>query len=153
MHQCLWPFILARHLRWNPYWTCQNFRLTLIIHEYTHSYINPLIVSKPDEFEELGEALLATHRAKMIQRGYNVWNVILQEYLVRAITIRFMEQNEGKRKAGKIIDYDIKRGFPEIEGLARLLNEYEENRDKYPDIESFSPQVKKYFESYFKEIK
>jgi hypothetical protein len=120
--------------------------LPIIIHEYMHSYINPLIKAKPEEFMELGEALLLTHRAKMIEHGYNVWNVILQEYIVRACTVKYLEQIEGKSKARTSIKIDLGAGFSEIEGLVSLLDEYEDSRDLYPDIESFLPQVKAYFE-------
>jgi len=126
----------------------KDWFLPVVIHEYCHSYINPLTISKPEEFMELGEALLNGHRNKMVEHGYNVWNVILNEYIVRACTIRFIAQNEGKRKARQRIQYDEKEGFPAIGGLVKLLDEYEENRSEYPGIESFLPQVKKYFESY-----
>lgn len=125
----------------------KNWFLPVIIHEYTHSYINPLIKSKPDNFKELGEKLLVTHREKMIEHGYNVWNVILQEYIVRACTIQFLEKNEGRRSAKKNIEYDLNGGFIEIEGLVRLLDVYENNRDKYANIESFLPEIKLYFET------
>jgi len=75
-----------------------------------------------------------------------VWNVILNEYLVRACTIRFLEENEGSRKARERIQWDTREGFSAIGGLVDLLNEYEANRSKYPDIESFLPQIIKYFE-------
>ena len=58
----------------------------------------------PLEFKELGVAMLVTQRAKMIEPGYNVWNVIIQEYIVRACTIVFLEQFEGKRAARRNIE-------------------------------------------------
>ena len=121
--------------------------LPVIIHEYMHSYINPLIKTRPEEFMELGEAMLCTHRAKMIERGYNVWNVILQEYIVRACTVVYLEKVEGRSKARQNINEDLGAGFSEIEGLVGLLIEYENSRDIYPDIDSFLPQIKTYFES------
>jgi len=130
----------------------KDWYIPLIVHEYAHSYINPLIKSKPEEFKELGEAMLLTQRAKMIERGYNVWNVIIQEYIVRACTISFLEQNKGNKKAKKNIKYDIASGFTEIEGLVKLLNEYENNRDNYANIESFLPEIKTYFESCLEEF-
>lgn len=131
----------------------KSWFLPVIIHEYIHSYINPLITGKPDEFENLGEALLVTHGEKMVEKGYDVWNVILQEYIVRACTILFMEQNEGKKKANKSIKRDISAGFTEIEGLVNLLDNYENNRDKYNDIKEFLPEIKKYFKLYLEELK
>lgn len=125
----------------------KDWFLPVIIHEYTHSYINPLIKSMPEEFKELGEAMLVTHRAAMIEHGYNVWNVILQEYIVRACTIRYLEQMVSSKAAKKNLANDISGGFTEIEGVVSLLDTYENNRDNYRDIESFVPQIKRYFES------
>jgi hypothetical protein len=129
----------------NPTYPKEWF-LPIIIHEYMHAYINPLIKAKPKEFLELGEALLRTHRAKMIEHGYNVWNVIIQEYIVRACTIKYLEQAEGKRKAIKNLQRDLSDGFPDIQGLVRLMDVYELDRKTYPDIESFLPRIKAYFE-------
>ena len=130
----------------------KDWFLPMIIHEYTHSYINPLIKANPEQFEALGEALLHTHGAKMMEHGYKVWNVIIQEYIVRACTVRFLEQKEGKGKAKDNVKYDIQGGFTELEGLVRLLDDYENNRDTYADIESFLPQILAYFENYFNEL-
>ena len=55
---------------------------------------------------------------------------------------------ESRRAARKNIERDIMGGFTEIEGLVSLLDEYESQKDKYPDIESFLPQIKNYFEIY-----
>jgi hypothetical protein len=112
----------------------------------------PLIKGNPEDFQALGEALLGTHRAKMIERGYNVWNVIIQEYPVRACTIRYLEHRESKSKARDHIKRDIRDGFPEIEGLVNLLEAYEDDRGSYPDIKSFLPQIKSYFEHYLSEL-
>jgi hypothetical protein len=131
----------------------KDWFLPVIIHEYIHSYINPLIKSKPDEFKKLGEALLVTHRAKMVESGYDVWNVIIQEYIVRACTILFMEQNDSRRKAKINMKRDISVGFTEIEGLVMFFDKYENNRDKYDNIQAFLPEIKKYFESYLEELK
>jgi len=122
--------------------------LPVIIHEFCHSYINPLTISQPVLLKELGESLLVSHRNQMTQMGYNVWNVILNEYMVRACTIRFLAQSEGQTKATQWMERDKKGGFLAIEGLVKLLEEYEKKRNKYPDIKSFLPQIKKYFESY-----
>ncbi len=129
----------------------KDWYLPVIIHEFCHSYINPLTISRPQDFKELGEGLLAIQGAKMTEKGYNVWNVVLNEYLVRACTIHFLEQTEGKKKVRGNINNDIQNGFTEIEALVSLLDEYENNRNTYPDIESFLPQIIKFFESYLEE--
>lgn len=129
----------------------EDWFLPVIIHEFTHSYINPLIISNPDIFKELGEALLYAQSEKMNKHGYNLWNVIIQEYVVRAITIKYLDQNAGKSKAKNNINYDISAGFTEITGLVKLFGDYENNREKFRNIEDFLPEIKKYFENYLKE--
>jgi hypothetical protein len=126
--------------------------LPVIIHEYCHTYINPLTIRNPDEFRELGEALLNLNREQMVQHGYNVWNVILNEYLVRACTIRFWAHSEGNRAVKKMIENDKEWGFPAIEGLVKLLENYENNHTEYESIVSFLPHIIKYFESYLAEL-
>jgi len=130
----------------------KNWYIPIIVHEYCHSYINPLFPARLEEFRELGEELLETHRQKMIEKGYNVWNVILQEYLVRTCTIYYILDHEGKRAAKKRIQQHEEAGFPAINGLVALFDSYLNNREVYPDIESFLPQVKDYFELYMIEI-
>ena len=104
-------------------------------------------------FKELGEALLSAQSEKMNKHGYNFWNVILQEYVVRACTIKYLEQNVGKRQARNNINYDIKAGFTEITGLVKLFDDYENNREKFDNIEAFLPEIKKYFENYLQDLK
>jgi hypothetical protein len=68
--------------------------LPVIIHEFCHSYINPLIISQPEEFKAIGDAILKSHNEAMRKNGYDVWNVVLNEYIVRACTIEFLIENE-----------------------------------------------------------
>jgi hypothetical protein len=119
--------------------------LPVIIHEFCHSYINPLIIGKPEEFKAIGDAILKSHYEAMRKKGYDAWNVVLNEYLVRACTIAFLKETEGIEEVERNIKMDKMNGFVEIEGLVQLLEEYENNRNKYPDIESFLPEIKKYF--------
>jgi len=123
--------------------------LPIIIHEFCHSYINPLIISKPEDFKAIGDAILKSHDETMRKKGYDVWNVVLNEYLVRACTIKYLKENEGTVEVERNIKSDKMNGFVEIEGLVQLLEEYENNRNEYPDIASFLPEIKKYFTSKF----
>ena len=129
-----------------------NWFKRVIVHEYCHSYINPLINNNPGEWQELGEELLVSHREKMMEHGYNAWNVLLFEYIVRACTVCYFETIDGSRSVRNQIANEEKEGFPAIGGLVELFDEYENNRVQYPDIKSFMPEIKRYFESYLSEI-
>ena len=105
----------------------QDWFKRVIVHEYCHSYINPLINNNPGEWKEVGEALLESHREKMKEHGYNAWNVILFEYIVRACTIRYFGATEGENMVREGIAYEEKQGFPVIGGLVELFEVYENN--------------------------
>ena len=105
-----------------------NWFKRVIVHEYCHSYINPLINGNPETWKELGEELLVSHREKMIEHGYNAWNVLLFEYIVRACTVRYFETIDGLRSARNQIAYEEKEGFGAIKGLVELFDNYENDR-------------------------
>lgn len=123
--------------------------LSIVIHEFCHSYINPLISSKPSEFKAIGDAILESHYEAMKKNGYDVWNVVINEYLVRACTIKFLKENEGIEEVERNIKIDKMNEFVEIEGLVQLLDGYENKRNEYPDFESFLQEINNYFTSYF----
>jgi hypothetical protein len=85
----------------------------------------------------------------MRKSGYDIWNVVLNEYLVRACTIKFLKEHEGIKEVKRNLKMDKMNGFIEIEGLVQLIEDYENNRNEYPDMESFLPVIKQYFTSKF----
>ena len=126
----------------------EDWFMPVIIHEFCHSYINPLITDNPEIWRPLGESLLETHQADMEKSGYAAWNVVLFEYLVRACTLRYLKSRKDKRMWGRQIDSDRRRGFTAIDGLVDCFDNYEADRTRYPDIQSFLPQVRAYFEEW-----
>jgi len=125
----------------------EDWFISVVVHEYCHSYINHLINNNPSELKQIGEAILVSHREDMLKHGYNTWNVLLFEYVVRACTIRYIMAHKGRNAAQDRISYDKRIGFPFITGLARLFDEYENNRTKYPNVASFMSHIIDYFES------
>ena len=137
----------ARDPKWisgTPTYTKKHF-LPVIIHEFCHSYINPLFISKPEEFKAIGEEVLKSHYEAMRKKGYDEWNVVLNEYLVRASTIHYLKEYGDRESVERNINNDKDQGFTEIEGLVQLLDTYKNSRMNYPDIESFLPEIRKYF--------
>lgn len=130
----------------------KDWFIAVIVHEYCHSYVNHLINGNPAELKQLGEKMLVSHREDMLKHGYNAWNVVLFEYVVRACTIRYIAAQQGKKAAQERIAYDERVGFPYIAGLARLFDEYENNRAIYPDVASFMPQIFAYFKHCLQEL-
>ncbi|MHC4217218.1 MAG: DUF4932 domain-containing protein [Planctomycetota bacterium] len=117
-----------------------------IVHELCHSYTNPFVDAAADELEPWGMAIYP-HRAEALERqAYGNWKTMMYESLVRACTVRYALAQDGPAAAQKAVDYNKARGFTWTGKLAGLLGEYERDREKYPTLDTFMPQVVKLFE-------
>ena len=117
-----------------------------IIHEFCHSYINPLVDSSRHAFQLAGEKIYPHHQDQLKQAGYNYWYVMLYEYIVRACVVRYLIEMDGPDVANERMSWDASFGFPGIYGLVDLLEHYETNRDRYPRLDDFVPHISRYFE-------
>lgn len=136
----------------SPWWRkvpkfSDNWIIPTIVHEFCHSYINPLI---DENFEKLCTAGETMYRNRQPQ-GYTSYRIMLYEYLVRACTIRYLYAKKYLAAKSQIWK-DKKRGFPAIEGLVELLEMYEANRNKYVTMSDFMPLVIDYFNTYAKSL-
>jgi hypothetical protein len=117
----------------------------IIVHEFCHSYVNPLVHRNLQSLRESGEKIFPHLETKMRQWGYYYWFVMIQEYMVRACVLRYLESNKGSDAYEDMVTYDERAGFPGIRGLAECLIDYERKRDEYPDLERFIPRIAQYF--------
>ena len=122
-----------------------NWYIPTIVHEFCHSYVNPLVDQYKEMLHESGERIFPSHKEKLSQSGYNYWYVMMYEYLTRACVVRYLYANEGVNAANRQMKWDERYGFPAITGLVKLLNDYENNRDRYPHLEAFMPVIAEYF--------
>lgn len=122
-----------------------DWYIPTIVHEFCHSYINPLVDQYREVLRESGELIFPAHKEKLSQSGYNHWYVMMYEYLTRACVIRYLTTVEGVHAASQQMKWDERYGFPAINGLVDLLNDYENNRDTYPQMEAFMPQIAAFF--------
>lgn len=119
--------------------------IPIIVHEFCHSYVNPIVDRNREMLRETGQAIFSYLKERMHDYGYNLWNVMMNEFLVRACTIRYLAAEKGSRAARRQIARDTEAGFPGMRELAELLVEYEDQRDVYPDLERFMPRLTEYF--------
>lgn len=127
--------------------------ILIIVHEFCHSYINPLVDRHAEILKAVGEKIFPHLKEKLRRWGYNYWYVMMDEYMVRACVIRYLHAKEGETAARKKIAEDEQAGFPGIRDLAELLGDYEKRREKYPDMEAFLPRIAAYFEQYAASLK
>ncbi|MGD9345341.1 MAG: DUF4932 domain-containing protein [Candidatus Aminicenantes bacterium] len=122
--------------------------IPIIVHEFCHSYVNPLIDRHVEKFQKAGMAIFPHLEQKLRRWGYNHWYVMVYEYVVRACVIRYVHAQEGEKAARNKILEDERAGFLGIAELVELLVDYENRRDEYPDMEAFLPRIIAYFEQY-----
>lgn len=125
-----------------PYFDKDYLEMDLIIHEFGHSFVNPLIEKYNDEVESLKTKYFTEKLKKDAKsQGYSEWKYVFNELLLRATTIRIAEQNFGKEKAEKLLNYEKSVGFSLVENIVEILKEYDLNRDKYDVFDKFYPTL------------
>lgn len=115
-------------------------RIPMVVHEFSHSYVNPLVDANLELFRESGEKFLDCARQKMQAAYYGLWPITVYETLVRGNTLRYTREHcSGGFDA--LLASDIRTGFVWMPQTVELLGEYEANRGKYPTFASFLPRA------------
>jgi hypothetical protein len=134
----------------NPRFTDQV--LPTAVHEFCHSYCNPLVDKHAQELMAPGKEMFKRVETAMRQMAYGNWSTMMRESLVRASVIRFLLAKYGNNRAAKGIQNEKERQFFWVGELSALLGEYEQNRSKYPSLDDFFPSIVAFFEEYASKI-
>ncbi|MHC4501467.1 MAG: DUF4932 domain-containing protein [Planctomycetota bacterium] len=118
-----------------------------IVHEFCHSYVNPLVYAHSSELEKAGMQMFPKVQKKMRRMAYGNWQTMMHESVVRACVVRYLLATMGPDEARKQVKREINNGFVWMEELSELLGQYEGERDVYATFESFFPNVIKFFNS------
>jgi hypothetical protein len=117
-----------------------------VVHEFCHSHVNSIVDRHEKEFQPAGQKLFERVAKAMRRQAYGNWKTMIYESLVRACTIRHVRRYQGAMAARwKILD-DQGRQFQWVGRLADLLEDYEKNRPRYPNLEAFSPRLVAFFQ-------
>ncbi len=119
--------------------------LGTVVHEFCHSYANPLIERHLAELQPSGDALFEHVAGRMRSQAYASGQTLLNESLVRVCVIRYLRQYEGEEAARRAIQAEKARGFLWMKEMSDLLGEYETHREQYPTLEDFSPRLVAFF--------
>jgi len=122
--------------------------LDTVIHEFCHSYANPIIDRHRAELEAPGRLLFAPVAEEMRSQAYGEPITLLRESLVRGCVIRYVRQYQGGQAANRAIREEKSCSFLWMEELSNTLGEYERHRDQYPTLETFSPRLVAFFTDY-----
>jgi len=126
--------------------------LPTYVHEFNHSFINPLTKQYENELENAGKKLYDIVKWSMKAQEYSSWQTMINESLVRASVIRYLIKNNFEiEKAENQLKEEFGKGFFWIKGLVEILGEYELNRKEYPTFDSYMPILIGFFEKTAKE--
>ena len=114
----------------------------ILLHEFIHSFVNTISEKHEDAFRESGEKLFSAVQNEMIGQSYPSWEAMVNEALVRASIVKYMkDHNFGASEIENEIKSQKERGFFWVEKLIEELENYDKQRNKYPALDSFMPQL------------
>jgi len=119
------------------------FAELIIIHEFNHSFANDLIDNNIEAYRESGEKLFSVSKDLLAKQAYGKWETMMREALVRAAVIKNMKDHDYDQQIIKsLINWEKKEcGFFWIEELVAELENYDNQRKKYPTLESYMPRL------------
>jgi hypothetical protein len=122
--------------------------LRTVVHEFCHSYTNAIVDRHEDELRAAGNQIYPHVESAMRRQAYSNWKTMMYESLVRACVVRYVRHYHGPQAAADEVRRQADRGFAWVGELSKRLDEYEAQRDKYPDLDSFVPRIVAFFNAY-----
>lgn len=127
--------------------------LPTIIHEFNHSFINPLLAKNEEAFEENGKEIYKAVGYEMSQQAYGSWQTMLNESLVRASVIKyFIDHGANETEIQMMLNKETNNGFIWIKGLVDELRQYDNQRNKYSTFESYIPVLSNAYKIFAEKI-
>jgi hypothetical protein len=123
-----------------------------VVHEFCHSYANPIINGRLIEFQQAGKKIHPRVAQILRRQNYGDWRTMMCESLVRASTLRYIHRYKSEAAYLTAVEEEKKRGFLWIDQLSNLLGEYETNRKHYPNLEAFAPKIVAFFNRYAEKL-
>ncbi|MFZ2148091.1 MAG: DUF4932 domain-containing protein [Sedimentisphaerales bacterium] len=124
--------------------------LETVIHEFSHSYVNPLTAKYKTEIDKYAK-LYDPIADRMRSQAYPVWETCVNEHIIKALTTRYSYLKVSKEAGDNSLKYQKQGGFFYVPALCERLKYYENNRDKYKTFAEFYPELIRVFEDLSKQ--
>jgi hypothetical protein len=113
----------------------------LLWHEFAHSFANPAIEKYEVQFDQF-EWMWEPIKESMKAQAYHSWHSVVKEHLTEAIACRMAALKFGENAAE--LNY-VRRQYGMrwiyLHPILKALKLYEKNRQQYPTLDSFIPEV------------
>ena len=115
----------------------------LIVHEFSHSFCNPLVKKYRADLLPRAKKLFPFIREAMELQNYTTPEIVWYEYLVRSCENRYLRTHNQTRFANQLLAYQKQCSFIWLDKLIEELASYEKERDRFPTLDSFMPEIVK----------
>lgn len=114
-----------------------------LIHEFSHSYCNPLIFKYMADMESNSAKMFKCVKSEMNEQAYGSSKIMMCELLVRSCVIKYMEDNtsEVDDKVCKALLSERHSSFFWIDTVFAALHQYENKRSEFPTLDSYMPEM------------
>jgi hypothetical protein len=112
----------------------------LSLHEWGHSFVNPVLDAQADEVSKL-QSLLMPVANIMRRQAYPTIHVFMSEQVLRAVTTLAAEELYGEEVYQEWLQNEENAGFYLTKDVIEILREYKSNCDIYPNFESYVPTL------------
>lgn len=136
-----------------PYSDGANMAATLI-HEFNHSFVNPLLQNEANAsmIATIGQKLRQLSAYAMERQAYADWHAVVNESIVRAAVVLYMiDQGFNQKQVLNELANQVCCNFNWMPELVTSLRYYAANRDQYPTLNDYYPEItrclKKYWEN------
>ena len=127
-----------------------DFASTLI-HEFNHSFVNPLYGAHADQLASIGDNLLKLSYRAMYSQAYRNGVTIVNESIVRAAVIIYLLENGFT--AEQVMDEmheQIGCAFHWMPELVKTMHYYTKHRNRYKTLSDYYPEIVKCLSNYLK---
>ncbi len=129
-----------------PYFGGREDFWYLTMHEFGHSFVNPVTARYRDTIEHY-IGLYEPIKEQMTRQAYGTWESCVDEHIDRAVTARLFFRRGGPEARDRSLADDRNNGFIYVDLLAAKLEEYESQRDRYKTFADFYPELLTVFDS------
>lgn len=127
-----------------------------LIHEFNHSFVNPLLKSETNAalMESIGKELQKLSYIGMRNQAYGNWQTVVNESIVRAAVIIYMQEHgfDEKQLLNEMYN-QVSRDFRWMPELVVCLRNYTNHRDQYKTLSDYYPEIAKCLGEYINEEK
>ncbi|MDR3115462.1 MAG: DUF4932 domain-containing protein [Treponema sp.] len=102
-------------------------------HEISHTKINNLTKNYAEQIKKHEKTI----PEKVVKQGYTNIETILNEYIIRAITLRQFEKQGEKSFMEYLIDDNAKKGFTDVGLIKEFIKENGENENRFMKFDNY----------------